>query len=249
MPMGFRRHPPPPGPPRTGGGLPLSIGTGLSAVPDRVGVARPVPPAAGARPDPTKRSAINNALYWLINGLGLQSQAVPTALDVDTVSPIADVMQKGWALASYSPSTRSSEAGAVTPLPQLWIVAPDQQNTQVIVALSLILAGSSSVMPNRAVLYMAQGTVVAKTATNDFQTWTALATFSQITATYLTTDATVNDSLEGESLTGLTGGTQNVLIVPPGFGIALQMADNILAGQFIRVDMVLATMQGQPGVR
>jgi len=197
-----------------------------------------------------KGSPINNTLFWLINAFGLQSQSIPIEVNAESVVPTVDVLQGGWATAVYSQSTRSSDTGAATPRPQLWLVAPDVINTQVVVAVSIILAGTTTVTPNRCLLYLAQGDIVPPTATNDFKTWTTTnGTFAQINSFLLASDATVSDQLEGTGLVAITGGSQNVLIAPPGFGLAMQMFDPLTAGQFIKVFMVAGVINGQAGVR
>lgn len=144
MSLGFRRAAPSQAKNNTGAGLPLAVGTGESANPDKAGLAVGVAEPAPLKQPPIITTPINKTLTWLINALQLQNANVPRRLNVREVMPVVDAAGfAGWGLALY---TLHGPRSAGTGIPiifagasnSFWqIVDPDPVNTQVLLSLSI----------------------------------------------------------------------------------------------------------------
>lgn len=247
MSMGFRRPPAPPGPPKTGGGLPLAVGTGRSSNPDKLGIARPVPPPAPTTPDPTRTSPINKALTWLINALQLQNQTVPRDLAVSQVLPVLDVDGfAGWGLASYTTisglTTGNAQLGALHE--DSFLVVPDPVNTQIVVGLEIV-----QTITNLGALQCEIGVATGSPVTSPVAgTFPLIANFAKggfgpIAGFTLPQAPAVG--FAPFYLASILGGIRYI-VAPPGYGVYLSCF-NQSAGQIQFAILMVATIPGAFG--
>ena len=237
MGMGFARRPPAPGPPKTGAGLPLAVGTGKSSNPDKFGLTKPVAAPAATRPPGVRTSPINNPLVWLVNALRLNNQAIPTDLLISQVTPTIDIGGNGWPLAVYQPQSfvTDSSPGQVA----FWIVPPDPVNTQVLVgflATQLTLAQPALLIG----IGIAQGQV----GTVGLGT---MPTILNLFASEIVAQGYIPTSPNGLHLGSIAQaailGGQRYIVAPPTFGITYIQVGNTV-GQQQNVTAMIATIPG-----
>ena len=246
MAMGFRRPVPPAGPARTGGGLPLAIGTGVSSNPDKVGVGLPVRAPAATAPNPARTTPINKALVWLVNALGLQNSIIPTDLNVGAVAPTLEISGwAGWGLATYTTVTGLTHGAAAAGAAHedTFIVVPDPVNTQIVVGL-----GIAQTVTNQGALQceigICTGNPIAQSAGQlPLVNTLGAAVFGPVAGFQLPAAPAVG--FAPQYLAGILGGVR-YLVAPPGMGVYLSCF-NQAAGQQQFVTLMVATVPGQFG--
>jgi hypothetical protein len=246
MALGFRRQAPPPGPPKTGGGLPLAVGTGRSANPDLAGVGAPVQRPAPTVPFPVRNTPINKALTWLINALQLNDANVPRELDTSRVVPTIDIGANGWPLATYTGLAGSITHGAAQ-LGALhedsFLVVPDPVNTQVIIGFT-IFQNVQNDGPLICEIGIMGGTPRSTGTAGEFPFTTPTGQLFGPLVGFMLPQAPAVGFTQFY-LDGITGGAR-YLVAPPGFGIYLSCF-NQMAGQQTTAFGVVAVIPGAFG--
>lgn len=172
----------------------------------------PNPPAPAAVPvfGTARPSPISNALAWLVRAFNLSSQGVPTALSLDPVRAVVDVLQGGWGLAQwrYAQDTLQNFAPAVI---KSDIVTPSL-DTQAVTGFyayqSTVIAGD---VPVEASLLLYTGVPSLPK--------TAAPYNSVVLANFWIPVADVNGS--GISWGAIMGRADAIVTVPPGWGLGL----------------------------